>query len=482
VHEIEEKCSLCKEPRDIGTHGRGFCAPSRKSALVSRPSDMYHPLVYFDPEVTLLEPRMDTSLGGFAKAMFSEQGVRVVVPDTECRGWMKSLYKSGPAIAQKMSEDFFKYETDMYLFGNSCRMIDVFGLMLQYIKEVPLLSWVHSCESMNPPELEDLGSRMNNITNWMKSEKVFCTCEYLRNQIMTEASFLSIEKHQDIASKIQILPIGYNYKRLDDFVRRKPRTRERPTVAWIGRLDYDRRPAQFARMVLEAAKSDDSFDVMLFCKPLQKRLPIWKEMVEFFQERGRLLHYGFAPEEKFGELLSNIDIVLTAYYSETFGFACGEAVYLGSLIVAPNDAVYPELYPKQFLYDSEKDGVGKLLNLFRKIRENDIGEEYTSLLPIRRRLRSEFDSGQLQGVYAETFREIWLRRMSTSPSKLAPSSLKAVETIRANGGELSKRKMMEAVGWSTPDWYYGLRYRLLFNGFRTKTVDGEVVWYEQNGS
>jgi hypothetical protein len=122
--------------------------------------------------------------------------------------------------------------------------------------------------------------------------------------------------------------------------------------------------------------------------------------------------------------------------------------------------------------------MNKLVYLFDKIRHGDIDEEYQSLLPLRRKLRSDYDSENLQELYMTTFREIWLKRMSKAPSVLSPSSTKAAGAIRDAGGSITKREMMRVVGWGGLDWYYGLRYRLLMNGFRTRIENDEVVWFE----
>jgi len=348
------------------------------------------------------------------------------------------------------------------------------------MKEIPLAAWVHSAENMNAPELQDLASWYANLTTWLKADKVYCGSRYAVDCVQREFSKLNADLRAEINSKIEVLEMGNDYRKLDDYVRRGIRCRKRPKLTWIGRLDFDRNPAEFARIVISLLDKGEDFEVVLACKPLQKRLPIWKQMVERLQGEGRLFCYGYLTGVDYGVALNDTDIVLSTCRQESFGFGVAEAVYTGAFPMVPRAGAYPELYPERFLYLNEEDAVCRIRELFRKVRAQDesLENSYKSLLPVRMRLRSEFDWLELREKYLTSFKNMWTQRMRKAPFKLAPSSQKAADALDREG-EITKRDLVNRViGWGNTDWYYGVRYRLLMNGYRTKIVDDEVVWFK----
>ena len=63
------------------------------------------------------------------------------------------------------------------------------------------------------------------------------------------------------------------------------------------------------------------------------------------------LEHNFSKQEYY-ELLAKSKVVVSFALQENFGFSVAEAVYLGCVPVLPNRLVYPEFYPKKYLYNT----------------------------------------------------------------------------------------------------------------------------------
>lgn len=62
-------------------------------------------------------------------------------------------------------------------------------------------------------------------------------------------------------------------------------------------------------------------------------------------------------KEEYYALLAKSKVIVSYALQENFGFGVAEAVYLGCQPVLPNRLVYPELYPKEFLFDNFEESI-----------------------------------------------------------------------------------------------------------------------------
>jgi len=67
-------------------------------------------------------------------------------------------------------------------------------------------------------------------------------------------------------------------------------------------------------------------------------------------------------KNQYYQLMANSKVVVSYALQENFGFGIAEAVYLGCSPVLPNKLVYPELYNKEYLYDSFEQSVDMVCN------------------------------------------------------------------------------------------------------------------------
>jgi len=75
-------------------------------------------------------------------------------------------------------------------------------------------------------------------------------------------------------------------------------------------------------------------------------------------------------KEEYYQLLSYSKVVVSYALQENFGYGIAEAAYLGCIPVLPNRLVYPELYAKEYLYETFDESVA----LVRKALSGELKE------------------------------------------------------------------------------------------------------------
>ena len=70
------------------------------------------------------------------------------------------------------------------------------------------------------------------------------------------------------------------------------------------------------------------------------------------------------------ELLAKSKVVVSYALQENFGFGIAEAAYLGCIPIVPNRLVYPELYPKENLFDTFEESIDMVYDAITNYKKN----------------------------------------------------------------------------------------------------------------
>ena len=144
-------------------------------------------------------------------------------------------------------------------------------------------------------------------------------------------------------------------------------------LIWPHRWEHDKNPKLLVEVLLELNKRQVDFKVTICGENFQTA----PECFEGIQVKlgNKLLNFGFLPREKYIQTLLSGDIVISTAGHEFYGVAMLEATYCGCMPLAPNKLVYPEIYPKDNLYNTTNQLIKMLYNwcrnteLFRRHRE-----------------------------------------------------------------------------------------------------------------
>ena len=147
----------------------------------------------------------------------------------------------------------------------------------------------------------------------------------------------------EVRRKATVLPVGVDLRRLDA-VPEGGRRDGPPVVLWNQRWEYDKDPETFFRALYALAKEGVCFRVVISGQSHRQTAPEFNAAREKLGDR--VVHFGYAEEDTYAELLRRADIVVSTAIHEFFGVAVVEATYSGCFPVLPNRLSYPELIPK----------------------------------------------------------------------------------------------------------------------------------------
>lgn len=167
-----------------------------------------------------------------------------------------------------------------------------------------------------------------------------------------QATILSLRE------KSEVLPIGLDWDSLQKAERRDrahAKNDNPPLILWNQRWEYDKDPALFFRALYTMQEEEIAFHLAL-CGERFSQAPH-----EFDEARSRLadhiIYEGYAPREKYRNLLWAADITLSTAKHEFFGISILEAIACETFPILPARLSYPELLPDRFhklcLYENE---------------------------------------------------------------------------------------------------------------------------------
>lgn len=104
------------------------------------------------------------------------------------------------------------------------------------------------------------------------------------------------------------------------------------------------------------------------------RLPMPSKVPEVFEKArltlaSNIIHWGYAPsKEEFLRLLRRSDVAVSTAFHEFYGVAMLESAFSGALPLAPNRLSYPELLPRDCIYNTRTQLVKRYDSRLKHIR------------------------------------------------------------------------------------------------------------------
>ncbi|MEM8735925.1 MAG: DUF3524 domain-containing protein [Planctomycetota bacterium] len=154
-------------------------------------------------------------------------------------------------------------------------------------------------------------------------------------------------------------------------------------VGWVSRWEHDKRPDVFCRAVDALLQHDDQVELILLGQQFSRRPP---ELERLLQDHGnRIRHSGHAEDrQRYWELLSEIDLVVSTAVHEFFGIGILEAVSAGATPLLPCELAYPEVFNlqnrndrKPWFYHGELTAM-ELANAVERVRSGSRLQEQAS--------------------------------------------------------------------------------------------------------
>lgn len=236
------------------------------------------------------------------------------------------------------------------------------ALAPRWVGNIPLLTYFHENQFVYPVQVDDerdFHFALTNFTTALASDRLAFNSQYNLDSFLAGcAELLKIPPdmkltgyEQDIRNKSTVLHPGFDFSRID----MEPEAASddpAPAIVWNHRWEHDKNPELFFETLFELDSRNEPFNVIVLGESFQRRPAIFEEARKRLD--GRLLHFGYVESrQEYYRWLKQGDIVVSTASHEFFGISVIEAVRAGCRPVLPKRLSYPELFPREFLYEND---------------------------------------------------------------------------------------------------------------------------------
>jgi glycosyltransferase involved in cell wall biosynthesis len=236
------------------------------------------------------------------------------------------------------------------------------GMGPAWLREVPVFTYFHENQFSYPVQVEherDLHFAVTNLTTACCSDRVAFNSFYNMESFLTGC--LEIERKipdmklnlsGELRKKSVVLHPGVDFSQLDDMPTATDVDGRSPVIIWNHRWEYDKNPDLFFRTLFQLDDLRVDYKLVILGQSFDQHPEIFDKTRERLGHR--LLHVGYITErEKYYQWLRQGTLVVSTSNHEFYGIAVIEAVRAGCRPLLPNRLSYPELFPRDYLYNDE---------------------------------------------------------------------------------------------------------------------------------
>ncbi|MFH1216234.1 MAG: DUF3524 domain-containing protein [Pseudomonadota bacterium] len=349
--------------------------------------------------ILVLEPYYGGSHQSFLAGLAAHLPFVFDIRCLPARNWKWRMRFSAPYFAGILPKT---REHDVVLCSTFVDVAVLRGLGPSWLHEAPILTYYHENQFVYPVQVDDKRDMHFAVTNMLTaaaSNKTAFNSFYNMDTFMAgcedicrKIPDMKIDITASIRAKAEVLYPPVDFRDLDDALSLPPLHGKVPVIVWNHRWEHDKNPELFFETLFCLQEQQVDFNVVLLGQSFEHQPEIFANAVA--KLGNRILHVGFVQDKKeYCRWLANGDIVVSTARHEFYGIAVIEAVRAGCRPLLPDRLSYPELFPKEFLYE-EKDFLYRLkeaLHLERIGRSR--GNELTG----------KYSWNQLSGRYKEWF-------------------------------------------------------------------------------
>jgi glycosyltransferase involved in cell wall biosynthesis len=314
--------------------------------------------------VLILEPYYGGShksfLSGLSKLPFNFEFMTL-----PAQKWKWRMRLAASLYAEKLHETGQRF--DRILCSSFVDVAAFRGLAPLWVRQVPLLTYFHENQFAYPVQSEDerdFHFALTNMTTAIASDRLAFNSAYNLSTFldgMVKILKLSHDMKLDdpvghISAKSRVIPPGIDFSAIDTV--KEPERIKQPVILWNHRWEHDKKPEIFFEAILKLYEEGLDFNIVVLGESFRKYPAIFDKVRKNLNSR--IDHFGFAKSRRdYAHWLKYSDIVVSTTNHEFFGISIIEAVRAGCRPLLPNSLSYPDLFPKEFLYD-EKDFLQRL--------------------------------------------------------------------------------------------------------------------------
>jgi len=285
----------------------------------------------------------------------------------------------------KLSQDIPREHSFKTLFTSSVLSLsELLGLRpdLASLRKIIYFHENQLCYPVQTVKERDFQFGYNQITSCVSADLILFNSQYnLSSFLSCIPSFLSLQPDfkpntkqivDEIRSKSQVSYFPLQLPSLPKLTISKLESRALHIV-WPHRWEHDKNPELFCQVMMKLSQEGFNFQLSLLGE-VYDQVP---EIISQLKERlgDKIFVFGFLPDkDKYFELLQSADVVVSTARHEFYGVSMLEAAWCGCYPLAPNDLVYPEIYPAECLYNTEQQLFKRLAKMSHNLAEVGVTE------------------------------------------------------------------------------------------------------------
>jgi glycosyltransferase involved in cell wall biosynthesis len=323
-------------------------------------------------KILLLEPYFGGSHQAWAEGYAAHSRHEVKLLTHQASFWKWRMQGGALTLAERARA--LRSRPDLILASDMLNLPAFLGLTRDFLADVPVAIYFHENQltyPFPPGERHDLTYGMINWLSMLAADCVIFNSRYHLEDWFEELPRLlkhfpdygHVHRIAEVRAKSVVLPVGCDLHRFDSMAVRQPvDPLVPPLVLWNQRWEYDKAPETFFRVLYMLATEGVDFRVALAGRSYRQSAPEFEAAQRRLGER--VMHFGYADDERYAELLHQADVVVSTAIHEFFGIAIVEAIYCGCFPVVPRRLSYQEIIHPTFheacLYDDFEDLLARL--------------------------------------------------------------------------------------------------------------------------
>lgn len=327
-------------------------------------------------KILLIEPYYTGSHKKWANDYRRLSNHNVKILSLKGQFWKWRMHGGAVTLADKFNK--INWKPNLIIATDMLDFTTFLSLTRKKTYNIPAIIYFHENQISYPWSPNDIDVKKNrdshygfiNYSSALSSDHILFNSNYHMNTFMNELNpFLkNFPDHNELDSiniikrKSKTLHLGLDLKRFD---LKKIKKKEKPSILWNHRWEYDKNPELFFSILEKVKNEGYKFNLIVIGENFSQSPKIFDRAKKDFKDE--LIHWGYAKTfELYAELLWRADILPVTSNQEFFGISVMEAIYCGNWPILPNRLTYPELLPevnhKDNIYQDEKDLYKKIIN------------------------------------------------------------------------------------------------------------------------
>ncbi len=332
--------------------------------------------------ILYIEPFNGGSHAQFTETLTNGVSANWTVLTLPGRHWKWRARGAGVFLATHYAKTF-EQEYDILFAGSFLPLADLLALHPR-LTQIPRVLYFHENQLAYPVrehQPRDHHFGFSQLVSALAATHCVFNSQWNMRSFLTEGSRLLsrmpdaipqgwVEK---IEQRSTVLPLPLRFPDLP-VNRFQPSTRDEreqgPLILWNHRWEFDKQPELFFKL-MEGLRDHSAPFRLAVCGEQFRRMPpcFERARVDLAQH---IIHWGYGTKEEYAGLLARAHIAVSTAAHEFFGVSMLEAVFGGAYPLVPNRLVYPEHFPKEYLYESQEDALTKLIELCTQWTAGDL--------------------------------------------------------------------------------------------------------------